>query len=149
MADKIINSLIYGQHAAPRKERPLRDRLKVPLLIGLVLLVVAGGAYKFANYREERLVKNFLEAVTGGRYEEAFMSWESDDHYTMKDFLSDWGPEGYYMKGGHSFSIADSNSSGSAVVVYVKMDNFKAPVAIRVNKETLKMSFSPVNKYTR
>jgi hypothetical protein len=67
----------------------------------------------------------------------------------MKDFLSDWGPEGYYMKGGHNFSIADSNSSGSAVIVYVTMDNFKAPVAIRVNKETLKMSFSPVNKYTR
>jgi hypothetical protein len=149
MADKIIGSLIYGQHATPKQQRALRDRLKVPLLIGAVLLILGGAAYKFANYREEHLVKNFLEAVSSGRYEEAFVSWESDDHYTMKDFLSDWGAEGYYMKGGHNFSVADSNSSGSAVIVYVTTDNFKAPIAIRVNKETLKMSFSPVNKYTR
>ena len=149
MADKMINSLIYGEHAAPKNVRPWRDRFKVPLAIGAVLLVLGGAAYKFANFREEGLVKNFLGAVAGGRYEEAFSSWESDDHYTMKDFLSDWGPDGYYMKDNRDFSIADSNSSGGAVVVYVSMDNFKAPVAIRVSKETLKMSFSPVNKYTR
>jgi hypothetical protein len=57
MADKIIDSLIYGQHVAPKKQRPWQDRLKVPLVIGAVLLVVALAAYKFANYREEGLVK--------------------------------------------------------------------------------------------
>jgi len=29
------------------------------------------------------------------------------------------------------------------------MDNFKAPVALLVNKETLKLSFSPTNKYAQ
>jgi hypothetical protein len=65
----------------------------------------------------------------------------------MKDFLVDWGPNGYYMEGMKEYSIADSNSSGSAVVVYIQFDTFNVPVAIRVDKETLKMTFSPVNKY--
>jgi hypothetical protein len=56
MADKIIDSLIYGQHEAPKKQRALGERLKVPLLIGAVLLILGGGAYKFSNYREEQLV---------------------------------------------------------------------------------------------
>jgi hypothetical protein len=33
------------------------------------------------------------------------------------------------------------------VTVYVLFDTFNVPVAIRVDKETFKMTFSPVNKY--
>src|SRR2546430_2456906 len=82
-------------------------------------------AYQFANYREERLVTTFLDHVRQGRYEAAFGNWESDDRYTMKDFLVDWGKEGYYTKGSQKFSVNDSNTSGSAVVVYVRFDNFR------------------------
>ena len=147
MAEKIIGSLIYGAHVPPGKQRPWTDRLKVPLAIGTVLLVIGATAYKFANYREERLVRAFLGEVWKGQYDAAFANWETDGHYTMKDFLEDWGKDGYYTKGSHTFSIKDSNSRGTAVVVYVGLDNFVEPVALRVNKETLKMSFSPVNKY--
>jgi hypothetical protein len=147
MADKLIGSLIYGDHVPPKKQRPWKDRLKVPAAIFTVLLVVGGLAYKFVNYREERHVVNFFELLQQGQYDAAFATWDSDSHYTMKDFLVDWGKDGYYMEGLREFSIADSNSSGSAVVVYVELDTFKVPVAIRVDKETLKMTFSPVNKY--
>ena len=149
MAEKLIGSLIYGEHAAPKKQRPWKDRLKVPLTIGIVLIVIGGTAYKFANYREEHLVATFLSNVRQGHYDAAFANWESDDHYTMKDFLVDWGKEGYYTKGSEKFSVNDSNTSGSAVVVYVALDNFRAPIALRVDKQTLKISFSPVNKYKR
>jgi hypothetical protein len=43
--------------------------------------------------------------------------------------------------------VIDSNGRGTSVVVYVGIDNVKVPVAIRVDKETLKLSFSPTNKY--
>jgi hypothetical protein len=147
MAEKIIGSLIYGEHPIPKKSRAWKDRLKVPVSIGLVLLVIGGLTYKFANFREERRVRLFMAAVEGGQYEEAFKNWDADEHYTMKDFLEDWGKEGYYSKGMHEARVVDSNGKGGAVVVYVAMDTIKRPVALLVSKETMKLSFSPVNKY--
>jgi hypothetical protein len=40
----------------------------------------------------------------------------------------------------------DSNSSGSSVIVYASVAR-TIPVAIRVDKESLTLSFSPENKY--
>ena len=147
MAEKIIGSLIYGDHPIPKRGRAWKDRLKVPVAIGLVLLVIGGLAYYFANFQEERRVKLFMAAVEGGQYDDAYKNWDADEHYTMKDFLEDWGKEGYYSKGMHQARVVDSNGKGGAVVVYVAMDNFKRPVALLVSKETMKLSFSPVNKY--
>ena len=36
MAEKIIGSLIYGDHPIPKRGRAWKDRLKVPVAIGLV-----------------------------------------------------------------------------------------------------------------
>lgn len=147
MADKIIKSLIYDDHPIPKRSRALKERLKVPVTIGLVLLVIAGLAYKFANFREERRVRQFVEAISKGEYETAYQSWDADARYTMKDFLQDWGKEGYYTKDMHEAKVVDSNGKGSWVVVYVEIDTLKYPVAIQVEKETLKLSFSPASKY--
>ena len=149
MAEKIIGSLIYGDHPIPKKAGAWKERLKVPVAIGLVLLVIGGVAYKFANFREERVARQFMEAVKNGQYELAYQSWEADDRYKMQDFLQDWGKDGYYTKGMRESQIVDSNSKGSGVIVYVGLDNFKQPVAVLVNKDTLKLSFSPANKYSQ
>ena len=71
MADKLIGSLIYGEHAVPKKSRPWKDRLKVPVAIGVLVLVIGGLAYKFANFREEGRAEEFLQAVLAGRYDAA------------------------------------------------------------------------------
>jgi len=149
MAEKLIGSLIYGQHAIPKKARAWKERLKVPVTIGLVLILIGGLAYKFANFREERRVSQFVQAVENGQYGAAFQSWDADAHYTIEDFLQDWGKDGYYTKDLHEARVFDSDGKGGAVVVYVAMDNFKAPVALLVSKETLKISFSPTNKYSQ
>ena len=65
----------------------------------------------------------------------------------MEDFLSDWGKEGYYTKGVASASVVDSNSRGTSVVVYIGIETLKYPLALRVDKESLKLSYSPTNKY--
>ncbi len=147
MAEKIIGSLIYGEHEIPKKTRALKEALKVPIAIGLVLIFVGGLAYKFANFREERRVRQFLEAIRNAEYEVAYQGWDADSHYNIKDFLQDWGKDGYYTKGMHQASVTDSNGKGGAVVVYVGIDSLKYPVALLVDKETLKISFSPVSKY--
>src|SRR5215475_10354617 len=147
MADKIIRSLIYDDHPIPKKSRALKEQLKVPVAILLALVFIGGLAYKFVNFREERRVRQFIEAIQGGQYDAAYLEWDAGGRYTMKDFLQDWGKEGYYTKGMHNARVVDSNGKGSAVVVYLGIDSLKSPVALRVDKETLKISFSPVSKY--
>jgi hypothetical protein len=148
MADKIIGSLLYDNHPIPKKSRAWKERLKVPVAIGLVLLVIGGIAWKFANYREEGQVRRFIESVQTGRYDTAYQIWDSDGHYRMQDFLQDWGRDGYYTKGMHDAKVIDSNSNGSSVIAYLVIDD-SHPIALLVDKETLKLSFSPTNKYSR
>ncbi len=147
MAEKLIGSLIYDNHPIPKKSRALKERLKVPVAIGLVLIFVGGLAYKFANFREEGRVRQFIQAVENGQFDAAYQSWDADGRYSMKDFLQDWGKEGYYTKGMQKAGVSDSNGTGGAVVVYLAIDSLKYPVALRVDKETLKISFAPHSKY--
>lgn len=148
MADKIIGSLLYDDHPIPGKSRAWKDRLKVPVTIGLVLLVIGGVAWKFANYREEGRVRRFMESVENAQYDAAYQIWDSDGHYRMQDFLQDWGRDGYYTKGMQEAKVIDSNSSGNSVIVYLAIDG-RRPIALMVDKETLKISFSPTNKYSQ
>ena len=147
MADRLIGSLLYDDHPIPKKSRALKDRLKVPVGIALVLIFLSGIAYKFANYREERRIRQFVGAIEKEQFDAAYGEWDADGRYTMNDFLQDWGKEGYYTKGMHEARVIDSNGRGGAVVVYLAIDSLKSPVALRVDKETMKISFSPVSKY--
>jgi hypothetical protein len=103
--------------------------------------------YKFANYREERRVRQFMETVQSGQLDTAYQQWDAGGRYSIKDFAADWGKDGYYTKGMHEAHVVDSNSQGSSVVVYVGIDTLRSPVALLVDKETLKISFSPNSKY--
>jgi hypothetical protein len=147
MADKIIRSLIYDDHPIPKKSKALKERLKVPVGIALVLIFISGMIYKFANYREERRVRQFMETVQSGQLDAAYQQWDVSGRYSIKDFVADWGQDGYYTKGMHEAHVVDSNSQGSSVVVYVGIDTLRSPVALLVDKETLKISFSPNSKY--
>jgi hypothetical protein len=134
MDEKIIGSLLYDDHPIPKKSRALKERLKAPVGIALVLIFVSGIVYRFANFREERSVRQFMTAVEGGQYEAAYQLWDVGGRYTMKDFLQDWGKDGYYTKGMRCLNPSNN-------------DSLKSPVAVRVDKESLKISFSPVSKY--
>lgn len=150
MAEKYINSLIYGEHEIPKPQRPLSQRILIPLAIVVVVALVCFGTYKFVNFREEGSVSTFLADVRGGNYGKAYANWDiAEGHYEMKDFMDDWGAGGYYGKAVPTAMVSDSNSHGTTVIVYVKFDGFKAPVAFLVDKDTLKISFSPTNKYVK
>ena len=150
MSEKIIGSLIYGDHVVPKKQRPWKQRIVLPLSITILVLLIVIGAYKFINYREEGSIQTFLTNLRDGHYDTAYANWDiTDGHYSMKKFMEDWGKDGYYGKALASAKISDSNSKGTVVIVYVKFKGFKAPVSFLVDKETLKMSFSTLNKYVK
>lgn len=146
MAEKLIGDLLSGDHLPPPEVPLLRERLKTPLAIGIPLLVIAVLLYTFINYREESTVRTFLYTVSVADNETAYAMWDAGERYRMKDFLIDWGEGGYYTNGPMKFDLCDSNSSGSAVIVYVRIDG-RSPLAIMVDKATLLLSFSPSNKY--
>src|SRR5262245_36123782 len=51
MPEKLIGSLIYGNHPAPPKPGALKKRIQVISAVAVILLVAAGIAYKYANYK--------------------------------------------------------------------------------------------------
>ena len=152
--DKILpwqedhRSLLYDDHPIPKKSRALKERLKVPVAIR-----VGSDLYRRHRVQVRQLpgrrpaCSTSCRTIESGQYDEAYQEWDADGRYTIKDFLQDWGKDGYYTKGMHEASVVDSNGAGGAVTVYVGIDSLKSPVALRVDKETLKISFSPVSKY--
>jgi hypothetical protein len=61
----------------------------------------------------------------------------------MSDFMEDWGPDGYYLKGTHNLSVRTSHGQGQSVIVCVSTDKNGKLIPIEVDKESLKLSFSP------
>ena len=143
MADKLIGNLITGDHVVPKPTMPFKQKITIVTAIAVVVSFGSFMVWKFVNYREESRVTRFFDEVTQGQYDQAYAGWDSDERYKMKDFLDDFGKDGYYTKNMHEARIVNSKGKGGAVVVCVKMDNFQKRLSLRVDKESLKLSFSP------
>lgn len=118
--------------------------LKTPLIlagaaVGLGILI-----YFFANFREERAVQKCFEALHRGDLEAAYRIWGPTEHYTFKDFLQDWGEDGYYGKVRY-FKIVESESRGSGVIVRVQINNLARPIAFWVEREDRSIGFAPTD----
>ena len=149
MREPMVGSLIYGDHKIPQKSRPWKERLMLPAIVALVFIVIGALSYEFWNYREEGAVREFLNEVFAGNTDEAWLRWdvEEGESFSKQDFLMDWGKDGYYTRNLTSAKVMDSNGKGSSVIVYVDIATQRFPLAIRVDKENLKLSYSPTNKY--
>ncbi|NOT27623.1 MAG: hypothetical protein HOP16_16170, partial [Acidobacteria bacterium] len=113
----------------------------------VVLVGVGCGAwalYTWANYREEQQVERFLGAVASGQYRRAHAMWDGDE-YRFERFLADWGPGGRYTTGGSDIEVIDSTTQGAAVTVYIKTAA-PTPVALDVDKETMRLSYGPTDE---
>jgi hypothetical protein len=95
------------------------------VISGIVLvLLVGGGLWWMLRYHAEKVaVYHFLSAVVAGDMQKAYSLWSPSESYSLRDFQSDWGTEGYYgpVK---SFNVAGtyrppSGSSGVVVIVDV------------------------------
>lgn len=97
------------------------------IITGIAALVIAfllawywPGDLRF--YKEKRTIRSFMNAVVGGNMEEADQIWKPVPTYSFKDFLEDWGPNGYYgtIK---SYKIGSAqgvkNGPSAAIVVEV------------------------------
>lgn len=52
--------------------------------------------FTFRYYPEKRTAERFFGALAAGNTDLAYQLWKPAPSYSMRDFLADWGPEGYY-----------------------------------------------------
>lgn len=146
MADKIIGNLITGAHLTPKPSMSVKQKAQIAIAVIVVVSLGSFLVWKFINYREERQVTQFLQDLAQGQYDHAYAKWDADDHYKMKDFLDDFGKDGYYTKTAHDPRVVNSRGKGGGVVVCVQLDGSRKELPIRVDKESLKLSYSPVDR---
>jgi len=62
--------------------------------VSVALMVVLWFVFRY--YPEKRAADRFFTALAAGNTDLAYQLWKPTPSYSMKDFLADWGPEGYY-----------------------------------------------------
>ncbi len=101
----------------------LRYIITTVVFIAFVVLLIF---WLLRFHTEKQTVKHFLDALITDRTEEAYRIWKPQPTYGYKDFLDDWGPNGYYgpVKSYH-VEAAEHPKAGTGVVVVVEVSPYR------------------------
>lgn len=98
------------------------------VISGAALLVIAGVALwlVFRYQPEKRVVENFMNAVVAGELPQAYQIWHPHPSYSYAEFVSDWGPDGYYgpISSYRLESAAEPQDGGSGIIVAVEISPY-------------------------
>jgi hypothetical protein len=95
---------------------------------GVALVLFLGGTiWYFMRYAPEKhTVDHFMHAVVTGDTQQAYQIWHPHASFSYQDFLSFWGPNGYYSPI-KSFRIESAEvppQGGSGVVIVVEISEY-------------------------
>jgi hypothetical protein len=109
----------------PPADKPDKSRAMAFTVAALAVVAIVALWYTFRYYPEKKAAERFFDALVAGDTARAYQLWKPSPSYAMKDFLADWGPEGYYgpVK---SYKVihAKAPSSSNAVAVSVEVSPF-------------------------
>jgi hypothetical protein len=109
----------------PPADKPQKSRAMAFTVVALGFVAVVLLYFAFRYYPEKRAAQHFFDALVSGDTATAYQLWKPSPSYAMKDFLADWGPEGYYgpVK---SYKIikASSPTGANAIAVRVALSPF-------------------------
>ena len=126
----------------PRPTSGIRKYIPLPILVLIIAAIGMFVAYRLWDYREERAVSRFLNAVEQGNYREAYRLWQPSPSYSFDDFLHDWGEQGDYGRI-RGFEILRSRSKGSStVIVSVRINGVDPPLDLIVDRKTKGLAYS-------
>ena len=113
-------SLLDPPAAKPDKSRAMAFTVAALTVVAIVLLW-----FTFRYYPEKKAAEHFFDALVASDMAKAYQLWKPGPSYAMKDFLADWGPEGYYgpVK---SYKIlhAEEPKGSNAIAVAVNVSPF-------------------------
>jgi hypothetical protein len=92
----------------------------------LVVLAAVVLYFAFRYYPEQRATQRFFDALAAGNTNTAYQLWKAKPSYRVQDFLTDWGPYGYYgpVKSYKIVKISRPEGSSNSVVVEVAVSPF-------------------------
>lgn len=104
----------------PPPLKPQKSRAMAFTVAALTLGAIVTLWLTFRYYPEKKAAQHFFDALVAGSMDQAYQLWKPGPSYTMKDFLADWGPEGYYgpVK---SYEILKASSQHGANAVDVRV----------------------------
>ena len=80
----------------PPASRPDKSRAMAFTIAALAVLAIVALYFTFRYYPEKKAAERFFDALVAGDSARAYELWKPSASYSMKDFLADWGPQGYY-----------------------------------------------------
>jgi hypothetical protein len=80
----------------PPADKPEKSRAMAFTIAALVLVAVVALWFTFRYYPEKKAAERFFDALVAGDTAQAYQLWKPNPSYAMKDFLADWGPQGYF-----------------------------------------------------
>jgi hypothetical protein len=106
-----------------------RQRIAILVIAGIIVAVVGSYwlYYGYLHVPERLAAGHFLNAVAASNFPLAYQLWKADpEHYSYKDFLEDWGPQGYYgpVKSYRIESADSPRKSGTGIIVKVEVSPF-------------------------
>jgi hypothetical protein len=84
-------TLLDPPPVTPHKSRAVPFTIAAVAVAAIVVLYFA-----FRYYPEKRAAERFFDALVADSTDRAYQLWKPSPSYSMKDFLADWGPQGYY-----------------------------------------------------
>lgn len=132
----------YGVADARKERRTWRI-----VLWSLTVLIVAGILFfTFHNWREERVVKQFIALLKQQQYQDAYKLFGCTQetpckYYPPDKFTEDWGPAGEYKDAGDA-KIQNEDVCGSGVIFTVLIPK-KEPLGLWVESGTNVLGFAP------
>jgi hypothetical protein len=123
----------------PPADKPDKSRAMAFTVAALAVVAIVALWYTFRYYPEKKAAERFFDALVAGDTAKAYQLWKPSPSYAMKDFLADWGPQGYYgpVK---SYKVirAKAPSSSNAVAVSVEVSPFSPMPDISDTEKTRK-----------
>ncbi|HEY2460882.1 MAG TPA: hypothetical protein VGI16_08740 [Candidatus Acidoferrum sp.] len=109
----------------PPADTSSKSRAMIFTIVAVVLIAASGLWFAFRYYPEKLATEHLFDALVAGDTTKAYELWKAGPSYQMKDFLADWGPNGYYgpVK---SYQILKENAphGGSGVIVEVAVSPY-------------------------
>jgi hypothetical protein len=105
----------------PPADKPDKSRAMAFTIAALAVVAIGALYFTFRYYPEKRAAEHFFDTLVAGDTTQAYQLWKPGPTYAMRDFLADWGPEGYYgpVK---SYRIRGTKSPSGSHSVAVSVD---------------------------